>query len=96
MIPAMVASPARRRSLAIHGLWLGPLLTFTGMITYFQVFARFPVLRDFPWVNLPVVMLGLGLTVGGMWIAFSRPTRLWVRRVGSLGLLVAAGSAASS
>jgi uncharacterized membrane protein len=48
-----------------HLLWIGPLLTLSGAWSYFAWFARFPALRDFPWVNLPLVLLGLALTIAG-------------------------------
>jgi hypothetical protein len=69
-----------------HALWLGPLLTFAGMISYFQFFARFPSLRDFPWINLPLVLIGLGLSGLGWWRAFSQRSRLWVKIAGSIGM----------
>jgi hypothetical protein len=34
-------------------------------VSYFQVFARFAPLRDFPWVNLPVIWMGVVLTAVG-------------------------------
>jgi len=38
-----------------HAIWLGPIVTFAGAVSYFLYFARFPSLRDVPWVNLPIV-----------------------------------------
>lgn len=78
-----------RRHLAIHGLWFGPLLTFAGMVSYFEYFVRFPVLRDFPWVNLPLVLAGLASALVGLWVAFRRPARLWVRLAGVLAVAFA-------
>lgn len=49
-----------------HLLWIGPILTLAGAWSYFAWFARFPALRDFPWVNLPLVLLGLALTIAGV------------------------------
>lgn len=60
-------SPKRRRN---HMIWIGPLVAFVGVVSYFEVFARFPALRDFPWVNLPLTFLGLGLSGLGLWRAF--------------------------
>ncbi len=56
-------------------VWLGPLVVFAGAVSYFTFFARFPLLRDFPWVNLPVVVLGLGLSVYGVRRAYADVTR---------------------
>lgn len=44
-------------------LWLGPLFAIVGCITYFTVFSQFPVTRDTPWINLPLVGLGLFLSL---------------------------------
>jgi hypothetical protein len=46
--------------------WLGPAVTFAGVVTYFMWFARFPFLRDFPWLNLPLVLLGVVLSFLGV------------------------------
>jgi len=85
-------SPGGRRG--NHALWIGPLVTLAGLISYFLVFARWPVLRDFPWVNLPVVLAGAAVSVVGFWRAFFR-SALWRGKVlGTLGLvfsLLAAG-----
>ena len=69
-----------------HALWLGPLIAFAGMVSYFEFFARFPALRDFPWVNLPLVLIGLALSLGGFWGAYTRGSRGWVKVAGSLGV----------
>ncbi len=66
----MSESTPRRRN---HALWLGPLVAFVGAVSYFLVFARFPVLRDFPWVNLPFVLVGLAIAGLGVWRAYGRP-----------------------
>jgi len=55
----------RRRN---HLAWIGPLVTFVGMASYFLVFVRWPALRDFPWVNLPLVLAG----VAASWTALRR------------------------
>ncbi len=67
----------RRRN---HLLWLGPLVTLIGALSYFMVFARFPATRDFPWVNLPLVALGLVLSGVAVWRAFVHRT-VWRGRV---------------
>jgi hypothetical protein len=56
---------ARRRN---HALWFGPLVACGGFVSYFLVFARWPVLRDFPWLNLPLVLAGLAVSI----VAFRR------------------------
>lgn len=69
-----------------HALWLGPLIAFVGMVSYFQFFARYPALRDFPWVNLPLVLIGIALSIGGFWGAYVRGSRWPVKLAASLGL----------
>ena len=53
--------------------WLGPLVTVIGAISYFAYFARFPDLRDFPWVNLPLVGFGAALSIVGLYRALRKP-----------------------
>ncbi len=78
--------PSRRRR--NHGLWLGPLVTIGGAISYFTVFVRWPALRDFPWVNLPWVLAGVALSGAAARRGFARPARFRGRIAGSLSLLV--------
>jgi AhpC/TSA family len=82
--PAPSPSAPRHRN---HLIWLGPLLVFTGMVSYFEVFTRFPVWRDFPWINLPWILLGMILSAAGLWRAFGRPSRYRGKILGSLGLV---------
>jgi hypothetical protein len=77
--------PARRN----HALWLGPLLTFAGGVTYFTTFARWAPLRDFPWVNLPLVLGGLLLSAAGLRRAWRTAPR---RRTRALAVAGCAGS----
>ena len=79
----MAPAPAR---LSRHAVWLGPALAFGGVVSYFMVFARFPVLRDFPWVNLPLVLAGIALSVLGLRGALRHRSRFWVRGLAGLGL----------
>jgi hypothetical protein len=69
-----------------HALWLGPVIAFVGVVSYFQFFARFPALRDFPWVNLPLVLVGIALSLGGLWGAHVRGSRWPVKAAAGLGL----------
>lgn len=85
----------RRRN---HLLWIGPAVTLAGALTYFSFFSRFPPLRDFPWVNLPLVAIGLALTVVAAIRPWRRPARFRGRWLAIPALafsgLVAAGFAA--
>jgi hypothetical protein len=78
------ATETRRRF--NHAIWLGPLVVFAGFVSYYMFFVRFPTLRDFPWFNLPLLLLGLGLSLLGVWRAFARPGT-WGRVLGTLGLV---------
>jgi hypothetical protein len=77
------APPATRRN---HALWLGPLLAVAGVLTYFTVFVRWPPVRDVPWVNLPLVALGIAVSVRGLGRAWAR--RGWRRASGLAGVTV--------
>jgi hypothetical protein len=44
-------------------------------VSYFLVFARFPVTRDVPWVNGLLLALGLGMVGVGLARAFRQPER---------------------
>jgi hypothetical protein len=78
---------SRRRN---HLLWIAPLVTLAGALTYFSFFARFPPLRDFPWVNLPLVALGLALTVVAAARPWLQPQRFRGKGLGAVALAVSA------
>jgi cytochrome bd-type quinol oxidase subunit 2 len=86
-------NPARRN----HWIWLGPVLAFVGAVSYFLVFVQFPALRDFPWLNLPLVILGALVSFTGLWVAAKRPrdhrARQWKVVAATLGLLLSVGLA---
>jgi hypothetical protein len=71
-----------------HAIWLGPLVTFVGAVSYFTYFARFPSLRDVPWLNLPIVAFGVWLSALGIWRALRSPGRYRGKIAGSSGLLL--------
>jgi hypothetical protein len=54
-------------------VWVGLALVVAGVLSYPLFFIRYPTLRDFPWVNLPVMALGLVLLGLGIARAFRRP-----------------------
>lgn len=47
-------------------VWLGPIIAFFGVASYFTVFAQWPVTRDVPWVNLILLAVALGLSIAGL------------------------------
>ena len=71
-----------------HWIWIGPLVTFAGVVSYFVLFARFAALRDFPWVNLPLVVLGAVLSVLGMKQALARSPALRGKVLAGAGLVL--------
>ena len=60
-------------------LWVGFLLTLGAFLSYFFVFVRFPVTRDFPWANLVLFLIALVLLLAGLRRGFAsdrpHPTR---------------------
>jgi hypothetical protein len=75
-----------------HALWGGPLLAVAGLVSYFALFARWPVTRDVPWLNLPMVWGGALIALAGAVTAFKRGG--WRIGAGALGSLLALGCAA--
>jgi len=82
------SDPPRRRN---HLLWIGPLVVFAGFVSYYQVFARFAVLRDFPWVNLPVMWVGVVLSALGVRAAFREGRRKILGPIALIFSLLVAG-----
>ena len=81
----MTAITETRRN---HLIWIGLAVTVAGVLSYFMVFARYPVLRDFPWVNLPLVALGFGLSAAGARRAFGRSEVFRGKVLAPLGALL--------
>ncbi len=57
-------------------VWAGLLLSLTAFLSYFFVFVRFPVTRDFPWVNLLLFIGAAALLLVGLRRAFAPERRL--------------------
>ena len=53
-------------------LWAGFFLSMIAFLSYFFVFLRWPVTRDFPWVNLLLFALAALLLVIGLRRAFAK------------------------
>ena len=86
-----VPGSGRRRN---HALWLGPLIAFAGTVSYFSFFARWPALRDVPWLNLPVVLGGVALSLAGARRAFRGSATYRGKMFGAFSVLFAGGFAA--
>ena len=72
-------------------VWAGLLLSVVAFISYFFVFVRFPVTRDFPWASLLLFAAAAALLLVGVRRAFA-PERRLGSKVG--GLVAAALSVA--
>lgn len=84
----MPGSPLRTN----HLLWLGPLVSIVGFLSYWAVFARWAATRDVPWVNMIILAVGLYLSFGGLRRAWPRGG--WRRHAGGGALFVSTALAA--
>jgi hypothetical protein len=46
--------------------WLGPILAFVGVASYFTLFVNWPITRDVPWANLILLALALAASIAGL------------------------------
>ena len=73
-------------------LWVGFALVLIGILSYPYFFIRFPVTRDFPWANLLILVIALGLLAVGLHRAFRRPDayrgKISGSILGTLGVLM--------
>jgi hypothetical protein len=53
--------------------WAGLAVCIGALISYPTIFVRFPITRDYPWVTLILMALGLYLVGSGIVRAFRRP-----------------------
>lgn len=69
-------------------IWAGFVLCLAALVSYPTFFVRFPITRDFPWVNLLLIAVALFLLVTGILRAFRRPDAYRGKIFGSiLGVL---------
>lgn len=52
-------------SLIRNSVWLSPLLSIFGFVSYYSLFVGVPALRDFPLVNLPILIFAVVLVIVG-------------------------------
>jgi hypothetical protein len=78
-------STADRNRARNHFVWVGATISFVALISYFTYFARFPGLRDTPWLNLLAVVVGLGLSIA----AIVRRRSVWSIAGGLFSILCA-------
>jgi hypothetical protein len=60
--------------------WAGILLSLFAFLSYFFLFVRFPLTRDFPWANLLLFATAVVLLLVGVRRAFA-PRRRWGAKV---------------
>ena len=77
-----------------HRLWLGPLLAFAGLASYFTIIVRWQSLSDFPWLNLAVLVAALALSASGLQRAWAQGGVL--RRCGGIAGLAVSTSCATA
>jgi hypothetical protein len=77
-----------------HLIWIGVVVTFLAAVSYFTFFAGFPALRDFPWVNLPLVGLGVLVSAWAVRRAYGRAKAYRGRILSVVGLALSGTLAA--
>ncbi len=69
-------------------IWAGFILCLAALISYPTFFVRFPITRDFPWVNLLLIAVAFFLLITGVLNAFRNPKAYRGKIFGSiLGVL---------
>ncbi len=76
-----------------HAVWLGLVITIAGVLSYFLFFFQFPDLRDFPVLNLPVVLLGVITAAVGCWQVFRQNGGLPGKSLAAAGFVLTLGFA---
>ncbi|MDW8239473.1 MAG: hypothetical protein RMM98_07650 [Acidobacteriota bacterium] len=84
-VPSLAAGKALPRR--NHAIWVGVLLSLVGLLTYIPT-VRVPALRDFPWINLPLMIAGVLVSALGLWRAVKQPLLYRGKRLSVVGLLV--------
>ena len=69
-----------------HLAWIAPLIAIPGFLSYYMYFSMWPVFRDFPWLNLLILIGATTLSV----IALRR-AKSGLGRAGSIGGLFISG-----
>jgi hypothetical protein len=75
---------SRRRNFPI---WIGFGFVLAGVFTY-EYLARFPITRDFPWLNLLLMGVGLALLATGLFRAFGNPKHYRGKISGSIMMAI--------
>jgi hypothetical protein len=62
-------------------LWSGFALSVVAFLSYWIFFARFPITRDVPWVNLTLFVIAISLLVIGFRHATGRRIGAWIATI---------------
>lgn len=65
-------------------VWTGFGVAVLAAVSYIPVFARFPITRDFPWVNLLLFLVALFLLGAGLHRAFTQKEQYRGRIIGTI------------
>ena len=80
-MPEAAAFSSRERSFN-HLAWIAPVIAIAGFLSYFAVFSQWPLFRDFPWLNLLILLAALALSL----VAARRAKPGWGRAGSIAGL----------
>ena len=69
-------------------IWIGFVVVVAGLFSY-ELFARFPITRDFPWANFLLFGIGAALLIVGLFRAFGRPQAYRGKVFGSIFAVIA-------
>jgi hypothetical protein len=70
-------------------VWAGLLISVVAFFSYFFVFVRFPVTRDFPWASLLLFGVAAALLLVGLRRAFAPERRLGSKAAGIVAATLA-------
>ena len=87
---ATASTRLRRPQLVV---WGGLVITIAGGMSYFTYAAQFAALRDFPVLNLPIVLLGAALAGVGCLHVFRQGASIVGKVSATIGFLLAVGVA---
>ena len=65
-------------------IWVGFLFSILGVLSYFLVFARYPVTRDTPWANYLILAAGIGFMISGLRRAYGQSQQYRGKIVGPI------------
>ena len=68
--------------------WAGGVISIIGFLSYFLYFARFPSLRDTPWLNTLLIIMGLFISIYGVKSLFAGERTLLATVFAILPLIV--------